>query len=100
VSRPTVYNLYANKAAIYLSCVRRARASLEAALTAAAMRTGDPPERLLLTADAYFRILEHDPRRWELLFGKTGIVGEPPHSPREDLRLRRRLHMERRSRPA
>jgi AcrR family transcriptional regulator len=76
VSRPTVYNLYDNKAAIYLACVRRARAVLERALVKAGMSTSDPHERLVRTADAYFKILEDDPRRWELLFGKTGIIGE------------------------
>jgi AcrR family transcriptional regulator len=76
VSRPTVYNLYDNKATIYLECVRRARRILERELAKAAMSTSDPHERLVRGADAHFRVLEADPRRWELLFGKPGIIGE------------------------
>jgi AcrR family transcriptional regulator len=76
VSRPTVYNLYENKAAIYLACVRRARAILERQLAEAALTTSDPYEQLLRGADAHFKILEQDPRRWQLLFGKPGLIGE------------------------
>lgn len=76
VSRPTVYHVYDNKAAIYLACVRRGRAILERDLVKAAMSTSDPYERLVRGGDAYLGILEEDPRRWELLFGKTGMVGE------------------------
>jgi AcrR family transcriptional regulator len=76
VSRPTVYNLFENKGAIFLACVRRARALLERELADAALSTSDPREQLLRASDVYFRILEDDPRRWELLFGKTGVVGE------------------------
>lgn len=76
VSRPTVYNLFDNKAAIYLACVRRARAILERNLAAAATSTTEPFEQLLRGGDAYFSLLEEDPVRWELLFGKTGVIGE------------------------
>jgi AcrR family transcriptional regulator len=76
VSRPTVYNLYENKGAIYLSCVRRARAILEKELAEAALSTTDPYEQLLRGGEAHFRILEQDPRRWQLLFGKPGLIGE------------------------
>ncbi len=75
VSRPTVYGLYDNKAAIYLACVRRARAILAHDLAEAALSTSDPFERLMRGAEAHFKILEADPRRWELLFGKTGAIG-------------------------
>jgi AcrR family transcriptional regulator len=76
VSRPTVYNLYENKGAIYLACVRRARTILERKLAEAALSTPDPYEQLLRGGDAHFQILEEDPRRWQLLFGKPGLIGE------------------------
>src|ERR1700751_5834472 len=76
VSRPTIYNLYANKGAIYLACVRRARAILERDLAEAALSTSDPYEQLVRGGDAHFKILEQDPRRWQLLFGKPGLSGE------------------------
>lgn len=76
VSRPIVYEHHGNKAGIYLACVRRARAALEQAIADAVTHTADPQEQLRVGADAYFQILERDPRRWELLFGKTGIIGE------------------------
>jgi AcrR family transcriptional regulator len=76
VSRPIVYEHHGNKAGIYLACVRRARAALEQAISDAVTHTADPQEQLRVGADAYFQILERDPRRWELLFGKTGIIGE------------------------
>ena len=76
VSRPTVYNLYENKGAIYLSCVRRARAILERDLAEAALSTTDPYEQLMRGGEVHFRILEKDPRRWQLLFGKPGLMGE------------------------
>ena len=76
VSRPTVYNLYKNKGAIYLSCVRRARAILERDLAEAALSTTDPYEQLMRGGEVHFRILEKDPRRWQLLFGKPGLMGE------------------------
>jgi AcrR family transcriptional regulator len=76
VSRPTVYNLYDNKGAIYLACVRRARAMLERELAEAALSTPDPYEQLLRGGEAHFSILERDPRRWQLLFGKPGLMGE------------------------
>src|SRR5436190_22528770 len=66
VSRPTVYNLYENKGAIYLSCVRRARAIRDRHLAEAALSTTDPYEQLLRGGEAHFRILERDPRRWLL----------------------------------
>jgi AcrR family transcriptional regulator len=76
VSRPIVYDLIGNKAALYLACVRRARGALEQALAEAVTAASDPREQLRCGADAYFRILERDPRRYELLFGTTGAVGE------------------------
>jgi AcrR family transcriptional regulator len=76
VSRPTVYNLYENKAAIYLACVGRARATFERELAKAALSTPDPYDKLVRTAEVYFKTLGENPGRWELLFGKTGIIGE------------------------
>lgn len=76
VSRPIVYSLVGNKATLYLACVRRARADLERSMAVAAGSSEDPQEQLTRGSEAYFELLEKDPRRWELFFGRTGLVGE------------------------
>jgi AcrR family transcriptional regulator len=76
VSRPTIYHLFENKAALYLACVRRSRSSFDHELATAALGATDPFEQLRRASDTYFRMLESDPRRWQLMFGKHGVVGE------------------------
>src|SRR5436190_16193257 len=76
LSRPTVYNHYENKGAIYLACVRRARAIFERELADAALSTPDPYEQLARGGDAHLRVLEQDPRRWLLLFDQPGLTGD------------------------
>ena len=73
VSRPVVYDLIGNKAAIYLACVRRVRGVFEEALSEAAGSTADPLQKLQLGIDTWFKLLEDDPRILELLYGKAGI---------------------------
>src|SRR5687767_14969672 len=73
VSRPVVYDLIGNKAAIYLACVRRVRGVFEQTLGEAAGSTTDPLQKLQLGLDEWFKLLEDDPRILELLYGKAGI---------------------------
>jgi AcrR family transcriptional regulator len=73
VSRPVVYDLIGNKAAIYLACVRRVRGVFEETLSEAAGSTEEPLQKLQLGIDTWFRLLEDDPRILELLYGKAGI---------------------------
>ena len=42
----------------------------------AALSTTDPYEQLLRGGDVHFKILEQDPGRWQLLFGKPGLTGD------------------------
>ncbi|HEX2312349.1 MAG TPA: TetR/AcrR family transcriptional regulator [Thermomonospora sp.] len=76
VTRPVVYEHHGNKEGIYLACVRRARRRFEDAVQAAYRSTDDPREQLARGADAYFQVLEKDPRRWELLFGPSGLAAD------------------------
>ncbi|GAA1041341.1 TetR/AcrR family transcriptional regulator [Virgisporangium ochraceum] len=74
VTRPVVYEHYGSKEGILLACVRRARRQFDSDLMKAVAGTDDPLEQLRRGADAYYRLLERDPRRWQLLFGPGGVV--------------------------
>lgn len=74
VTRPVVYEHYGSKEGIYLACVRRARGQFNTDVMRAVAGTDDPLEQLRCGADAYYRVLERDPRRWQLLFGPGGLV--------------------------
>ncbi len=74
VTRPVVYEHYGSKEGIYLACVRRARNLFNTDVMRAVTGTDDPLEQLRRGADAYYRVLERDPRRWQLLFGPGGLV--------------------------
>ncbi|HWF54206.1 MAG TPA: TetR/AcrR family transcriptional regulator [Solirubrobacteraceae bacterium] len=69
ITRPVVYDHFGSKEGLYLACVRRARNEFERSLVQAVADDPDPQERLLRGADAFFAILERDPRRWAILFG-------------------------------
>jgi AcrR family transcriptional regulator len=74
VTRPVVYEHYGSKEGIYLACVRRARSRFNLDVMRAFAGTDDPYEQLCRGAEAYYRVLERDPRRWQLLFGPGGLV--------------------------
>ena len=74
VTRPVVYEHYGSKEGIYLACVRRARNQFNVDVMREVGGTDDPLEQLRRGADAYYRVLERDPRRWQLLFGPGGLV--------------------------
>jgi len=74
VTRPVVYEHYGSKEGIYLACVRRARNQFNTDVMRAVAGTDDPLEQLRRGADAYYRVLERDPRRWQLLFGPGGLA--------------------------
>lgn len=78
VSRPIVYSLVGNKATLYLACVRRARAELERSIAMAAGSSEDPQEQLTRGSEAYFVLLEKDPRRWELFLVAPGSSASSP----------------------
>ncbi|MEU6131413.1 helix-turn-helix domain-containing protein [Saccharopolyspora sp. NPDC047091] len=79
VTRPMVYSHFASKEEIFLACVRRARAELEA-------RIREPEIMIEAGADAaavieragalFFELLERDPQRWKVLFLRGGALSE------------------------
>jgi AcrR family transcriptional regulator len=76
VSRPIVYEHFGSKDGLYVACLRRIRAEFEQALLAAAGSAPDLATTVARSADAWFSILERDPRRWSLVYGgATGLVG-------------------------
>jgi AcrR family transcriptional regulator len=63
-----VYDHFGSKEGLYLACVRRARGEFEQKLVAAVATADTAQEKLLRGGDAFFEILERDPRRWSILF--------------------------------
>lgn len=77
ITRPIVYQRLGNKEAAYLAVVERVRRDLEERVVAAALSQTDPREQLAAGIDAFLGYLEHQPRRWTLLYGSSTVtVGE------------------------
>lgn len=74
VTRPVVYAHYPNKDEIFLACVRRARAELEAGIREPEImiEAGASAEVVMERAgEVFFSLLERDPRRWMVLFNPS-----------------------------
>jgi AcrR family transcriptional regulator len=74
VTRPIVYQHYATKDAIFLACVRRARAELEDRVREpeVMIEAGAGIDAVMERAgDIFFSLLERDPRRWMVLFNPS-----------------------------
>src|SRR5579875_1192267 len=69
VTRPLIYNYFADKDELYLECLHAARAELETAMIAAAGAHSQPREMLRAGMTAYFRFVQDRGKRWEMLFG-------------------------------
>lgn len=75
VTRPVIYQHFGSKDGIYLACLRRARAELEALLFERVAAAGaDLRAQLVAGADAYFSFVEQGPERWRILFGGGAAV--------------------------
>jgi AcrR family transcriptional regulator len=75
VTRPMIYKRFGSKDGIYLACLRRARAELEAQLFESVAAAGsDLRAQFEAGADAYFRFVEDGPARWRVLFGGGAAV--------------------------
>jgi AcrR family transcriptional regulator len=74
VTRPVVYSHFGSKDGIYLACLRRARAQMEAMMFEAIGSASDVRTQIEGGADAYFRFVESDPARWRVLFGGDAAV--------------------------
>lgn len=72
VTRPILYDHFGSKEGMLLACCRRARSQFEASLTAALSGAeGDVAALVERAGTVYFEMLEHDPRRWTILFTST-----------------------------
>jgi len=79
VTRPMLYDHFGDKDAILLACAVRARAEFEAVMVSAgtAVDPGDVAGMITAGGEAFFSMLEKDPRRWALLFsGSTALSGK------------------------
>lgn len=76
VTRPIIYAHFGSKDGIYLACLRRARAELDARLGAGA-GAGDLASRLKGGIDGYFSFVESDRAAWSILFGGGVAVAGP-----------------------
>lgn len=79
VTRTVVYGHYANKDAIFIACVGRARAELEhrlGELVLAGKGQMLMDEALQRVADVFFEILEQDPARWAMLYSTGPALSE------------------------
>ncbi|WP_029432511.1 TetR/AcrR family transcriptional regulator [Blastococcus sp. URHD0036] len=88
VTRPVVYDHHATKEDLFYSCVRRARRELEDRLDALqpSGQVDALADVLECGGDAFFGILERDPRRWAVLFNPSSALAEPLARRLEDLR--------------
>lgn len=75
ISRPVVYEHFGSKEGIYLACLRRGRAELDAALVDATAGVDDLEQRLAAGVDACFAFIEADPSRWAVLFNGVAVHG-------------------------
>ncbi|MBP2472293.1 AcrR family transcriptional regulator [Crossiella equi] len=74
VTRPVIYSHYPGKDEVFLACVRRARAELEAGIREPEImiEAGASVERVMERAgEVLFSLLERDPRRWMVLFNPS-----------------------------
>jgi AcrR family transcriptional regulator len=69
VTRPLIYNYFADKDELYLECLHDARAELEAAIVTAASAHTQPRQMLRAGMTAYFMFVQDRGKRWEMLFG-------------------------------
>lgn len=74
VTRTLVYKYFPDKDAIYLECIRAARAELEQAFIAAAIAQVTPEAQLRAGIGAYFSFVRDRGQRWDMLFGSGSAV--------------------------
>ncbi|MET3803240.1 AcrR family transcriptional regulator [Nakamurella sp. UYEF19] len=75
VSRPIIYDHFGSRDGLYLACLRRVRAEFENTLINAARDAPDAEAAIRQGADAFFTIIERDPRRWSLVYGGLSELG-------------------------
>lgn len=73
VTRPIIYEHFGSREGVLLACVERARAQYERVFADAISGAGssDPAVLVQRGSQVFFSLIEHDPRRWALLFCST-----------------------------
>lgn len=75
VTRPVVYEHFGSKEGLFLACQRRIRTEFHEALDAG-LAASDLETAIRGAADAFFGMLEDNPKRWLFVFcSTTGLVG-------------------------
>jgi AcrR family transcriptional regulator len=74
VTRTLVYKYFPDKDAIYLECIRSARAELEESFIAAAGEHATAEAQLRAGLGAYFAFVRDRGQRWDMLFGGGSAV--------------------------
>ena len=74
VTRPVVYHHFGSKDGVYLACLRRIRDGFADLVDSAAAAGPDLDSAIRQGADAFFSVVEHDPRRWSLIYGNSGAL--------------------------
>jgi AcrR family transcriptional regulator len=77
ITPPIVYDLFGSKDGIYIACLCRFREELENALLAAAAIAPDLTTTVERSVDAWFSIMQRDPRRWALVYGGANGLDGP-----------------------
>ena len=76
ITRPLIYNYFADKDELYLEILESARAELETAFVSAALAHEAPDEQLRAGMEAYFVFVQERGQRWDMLFGGgTAVAG-------------------------
>lgn len=79
VTRAVVYQHFAGKEGIFVACAVRAREEFESGLAQLIREAGaglDLDRVVTLGGEAFFQILERNPRRWALLFSASAALSD------------------------
>lgn len=101
VTRAVVYQYFSSKEELFLSCVRRAGVAFEQRIRESLAAASDSIEAQVRVGGAlYFDMVEHDPKRWALLFTTAANISGGALADRlTDLRLRHTAQIAEWSRP-
>lgn len=76
VTRSLANYHFGSKEGVYVACLERAMAGFSESLADTVQEVAEPRERLRAGIDAFFKMIEDNPRRWSLLFGDSVVLEE------------------------
>jgi AcrR family transcriptional regulator len=78
VSRPVFYDHFDSLTGAYVACVRRIRVEFQEMVVAemAGTETAELSVLFQVAGEAFFSLIEQNPRRWALFYGFPGLYGE------------------------